>query len=65
MDWKQIIKDNGLTITSLADKMLVSRPTIYAWFEHKAIPNAKEVVKLSRYLNVAIGKLMTYFNKEE
>ena len=67
MDWKKQLKDNGLTITELADRMLVTRQTVYNWFDstHKSVPDVRQVIKLSRYLGIALGKLIDYFNNKE
>jgi predicted transcriptional regulator len=62
-------KEIGLTITGLAEKLSVSRPTIYAFERFESEPTIPQLIKLSRILGVGITTIIKdyakhYKNKE-
>lgn len=55
-----------LTMSQLADKMKVSRQTIYNWETHKFTPTIDDCDRLSRILKVNVCTIVRdYINKEE
>jgi len=55
----------GINQDQLADKMNVTRTTVSNWENRKQIPNVSQIVKLSSVLQIEIGKLMDFFNKDK
>lgn len=46
----------GRNISQLAEKLGVSRPTIYAWLKGPQMPNAQQLVDLAEALSVSPSK---------
>lgn len=59
---KLIAKRRGITISSLADQVGISEPTIYGWKTQS--PRANTLLQVAEILNVSIDFLMTGELKE-
>jgi transcriptional regulator with XRE-family HTH domain len=51
---KDKLKESGLSISNLAEKLKISRPTIYRWFEDPNLSNDK-MIAISEVINYDIG----------
>lgn len=57
---KQLRKDNKMTQEDLAEKLNVSRQTISKWETNIAIPDADNIVAISKLFNITTDELLDY-----
>lgn len=57
---KQLRKDNNMTQENLAEKLNVSRQTISRWETNIAIPDANNIVAISKVFNITTDELLDY-----
>lgn len=57
---KQLRKDNNMTQEDLAEKINVSRQTISKWETNIAIPDADNIVAISKLFNITTDELLDY-----
>ena len=57
---KQLRKDNNMTQEDLAEKFNVSRQTISKWETNIAIPDADNIVAISKLFNITTDELLDY-----
>lgn len=57
---KQLRKDNNMTQENLAEKLNVSRQTISKWETNIAIPDANNIVAISKVFNITTDELLDY-----
>ena len=57
---KQLRKDNNMTQEDLAEKLNVSRQTISKWETNIAIPDADNIVAISKLFNITTDELLDY-----
>ena len=57
---KQLRKDNSMTQEDLAEKLKVSRQTISKWETSVTIPDADNIVAISKLFNIATDELLAY-----
>lgn len=55
-DWGQLIALSGLTITELAERANISRPTVYNIKNGKTIPDTKTLTTIANVLTEALGQ---------
>lgn len=56
---KALRKETGLSQDYVAEKLFVSRATVYRWENNKAVPSASELNKLAEMLNTDIQYLLS------
>ena len=54
----------GISQTKLAERMNVSRTTVWNWENKLAIPKVSQIVDLSRYLDITLDDIMNFFNSK-
>ena len=57
---KQLRKDNSMTQEDLAEKLNVSRQTISKWETSVTIPDADNIVAISKLFNITTDELLDY-----
>ena len=57
---KKLRKDNNMTQEDLAEKLNVSRQTISKWETNIAIPDADNIVAISKLFNITTDELLDY-----
>ena len=57
---KQLRKDNNMTQEDLAEKLNVSRQTISKWETNISIPDADNIVAISKLFNITTDELLDY-----
>jgi len=57
---KQLRKDNNMTQEDLAEKLNVSRQTISKWETNITIPDADNIVAISKLFNITTDELLNY-----
>ena len=57
---KQLRKDNSMTLEDLAEKLNVSRQTISKWETSVTIPDADNIVAISKLFNITTDELLDY-----
>lgn len=57
---KKLRKDNNMTQEDLAEKLNVSRQTISKWETNIAIPDANNIVAISKFFNITTEELLDY-----
>lgn len=57
---KQLRKDNNMTQEDLAEKLNVSRQTISKWETNITIPDADNIVAISKLFNITTDELLDY-----
>ena len=57
---KQLRKDNNMTQEDLAEKLNVSRQTISKWETNTTIPDADNIVAISKLFNITTDELLDY-----
>ena len=57
---KQLRKDNSMTQEDLAEKLNVSRQTISKWETSVTIPDADNIVAISKLFNITTDELLNY-----
>ena len=57
---KQLKKDNSMTQEDLAEKLNVSRQTISKWETSVTIPDADNIVAISKLFNITTDELLDY-----
>ena len=57
---KQLRKDNSMTQEDLAEKLNVSRQTISKWETSVTIPDADNIVAISKMFNITTDELLDY-----
>lgn len=57
---KQLRKDNSMTQEDLAEKLSVSRQTISKWETSVTIPDADNIVAISKLFNITTDELLDY-----
>ena len=57
---KQLRKDNSMTQEDLAEKLNVSRQTISKWETNTTIPDADNIVAISKLFNITTDELLDY-----
>ena len=57
---KQLRKDNNMTQEDLAEKLNVSRQTISKWETDTAVPDAFNIVAISKLFNITTDELLDY-----
>ena len=57
---KQLRKDNSMTQEDLAEKLNVSRQTISKWETSITIPDADNIVAISKLFNITTDELLDY-----
>ena len=57
---KQLRKDNSMTQEDLAEKLSVSRQTISKWETSVTIPDANNIVAISKLFNITTDELLDY-----
>ena len=57
---KQLRKDNSMTQEDLAEKLKVSRQTISKWETSLTIPDADNIVAISKLFNITTDELLDY-----
>ena len=57
---KQLRKDNSMTQEDLAEKLNVSRQTISKWETSVTIPDANNIVAISKLFNITTDELLDY-----
>ena len=57
---KQLRKDNSMTQEDLAEKLKVSRQTISKWETSVTIPDADNIVAISKLFNITTDELLDY-----
>jgi transcriptional regulator with XRE-family HTH domain len=58
-------KEKGYTLSSLAKHMNVSEATIKRWQNKSFSPDCKQVIELSKALNVGITTIVNDYKEEE
>ena len=58
---KQLRKDNSMTQEDLAEKLNVSRQTISKWETSVTIPDADNIVAISKLFNITTDELLDYW----
>lgn len=53
-----LMKENGYTIFSLAEKMMLSRRTVEDWRSGRNVPSIDNLVYLSELFNVGIDQIV-------
>lgn len=61
----QFRKENGLSQEELANKVGVSRQTIYAWESGKSIPDTENISKICQVFNITTDELANGLNPSE
>ena len=56
---KALRKETGLSQDYVAEKLFVSRATVYRWENNKAVPSASELNKLAEMLNTDVQYLLS------
>lgn len=56
---KYLIKSRTLSVQALAKLMDKDETTIYKWAQGKREPTFREIIKLSRFLNITVDELGT------
>lgn len=64
MTFKELVKSKRFTNESLGKHIGKSHTTIYNWCNHKTEPSCKDIVKLSKVLNLSIEFLVMMFANE-
>ena len=57
---KQLRKDNSMTQEDLAEKLNVSRQTISKWETSVTLPDADNIVAISKLFNITTDELLDY-----
>ena len=57
---KKLRKDNNMTQEDLAEKLNVSRQTISKWETNITIPDADNIVAISKLFNITTDELLNY-----
>tara|TARA_R110001632_G_scaffold13042_2_gene44847 strand:+ start:173 stop:364 length:192 start_codon:yes stop_codon:yes gene_type:complete len=62
MNLKQILKERGITVIFLSERMGLSRPTLYKYIDNPKEFKVKHLLKIAKYLELSEREaLINYF----